>query len=548
MKQNSTFFFYYRFYLIIIAVGLLVFGMSFGNAFVWDDEEQVVNNSAFHSLTSIPSLFLGSTFNTGGSGGNLSGMYYKPMMSLVFTLLYTIFGARAGWFHLVQVSLHIINACLVFAIFNLLLLGKKERTSYAALFLALAFLIHPLQVESAVYISALQDVLFLLFGLWGLYRLIAFNLKKTTDYVWLGTLLLLSLLSKETGILFIPVVLLYAYLFKKPKDTLLSIINISFIVGVAYAVLRFGIARVYGAKEGLSPIMRVGLGTRLLTAPKVISYYLQNSIWPQNLAIAQHWVVRQATWQQFYLPLGISLTLVIGLIVWLLHLKKKHHDYFLLALFFSAWFSLGLGLHLHVIPLDMTVADRWFYFPILGLLGLLAVAWQSLATKKLEVLALGLAIFLVIILSARSIIRVLDWKNGLTLFSHDIAISQNAFDLENNLGVELFRAGQFEAAKPHFETSIKLAPYWWSNYNNLGAYYNRRGNLVQAEKLYKKAIANSDYYLAYINLAGILLRQEKFEEAQQFLEQEALPRFPHNPELLKFWQYAQMKQNQNQAE
>src|SRR3989304_819067 len=48
---------------------------------------------------------------------------------------------------------------------------------------------------------------------------------------------------------------------------------------------------------------------------------------------------------------------------------SPRHARFLL--FFLVWLWLGLGLHLHILALETTLTDRWFYFPQIGLLGII---------------------------------------------------------------------------------------------------------------------------------------------------------------------------------
>ena len=108
--------------LIILLVGFLVYVNILGNGFVWDDEEQVVNNPYIKSFTYLSKIFTGSTFQTGGAG--LSGWYFKPLMSLWFMVNYSLFGKNAWGFHLTQLLLHLINVALVFLIFQKLF-GSK---------------------------------------------------------------------------------------------------------------------------------------------------------------------------------------------------------------------------------------------------------------------------------------------------------------------------------------------------------------------------------------------------------------------------------------
>jgi len=180
----------------------------------------------------------------------------------------------------------------------------------------------------------------------------------------------------------------------------------------------------------------------------------------------------------------------------------------------------------------MTVAERWFYFPIIGIFGMIATIFTKMKVKK-ESGKLFLTFILgaiLILLTGRTIIRNQNWKNGLTLYTNDIQLNPEAFDLQNNYGVELFRSGKKDEAKIHFENSIALAPNWTTNYSNLGVIYERLGDEEEAEKLYKKTLENGDYYLAVENLASLYFRQKKYSEVITFCEEQIKYR-PYNLKL-----------------
>src|ERR1700722_16452791 len=142
----------------IVIVGLIVYCNSLFNGFIMDDTWQIVNNSIIHSLTNIPLFFSGSTFDM-GEAQMLAGNYYKPLMSLYFSILYTFFGATPFPYHLVQLILHILNSIFVFLLF------KKFFTRPLSLFLSLIFLVHPINQEAAIYAADIQDILYFLFGI-----------------------------------------------------------------------------------------------------------------------------------------------------------------------------------------------------------------------------------------------------------------------------------------------------------------------------------------------------------------------------------------------
>ena len=188
----------------------------------------------------------------------------------------------------------------------------------------------------------------------------------------------------------------------------------------------------------------------------------------------------------------------------------------------------------------MTIAERWLYGPMIGVLGLFGILIQNafgktekIITQKSFSLLLLIALTLLIpLLSIRTISRLMDWKNNFTLFSKDEKFVRDSFDLQNNLGVALFRNGNLKEAKKHFEKSIELSPSWWTAHNNLGVIYQRESNYKKASELYEISIKNGNYYLAYENLATIKYNTEKPKDILPFIES-SLTRLPYNETLNK---------------
>lgn len=520
--MNKLQFFFKYFIPVFFLIGFLTYGASLSNNFVWDDEEQILNNGLVHSITNLPHFFQGSTFNTGGTG-NLSGLYYKPLMSVFFASFYTIFGANSFFFHLFQLVFHIVNTCLVFVLFRKIFPQNKNESHILAFFLSLVFLLHPINVETVVYSSSLQDILYMFFGLVSL-----LNIKKTFTF---SLFLLMSLLSKETGIIFVLISVVYVCLYQKEK--LKSLIGAILITLIVYSILRFGIAHVFFNKHNLSPITRISLWERLPSIPKIIIFYLSTFLFPIYLSISQHWVVSSLTFTNFYLPLIFSLILFLTLTIYLYYLYRSKTHLSKSFLFFYCWFIFGLGLHLQIFPLDMTVADRWFYMAEVGLLGMVGIFILNLKLifSRFSLFLFFLAIIVLVFFSIRTISRSLDWRNGLTLYSKDEQITPNSFDLENNLGVELYRAGRFPQAKIRFKKSVEIAPFWWTNWNNLGSSYEQEKDIKAAKEAYLTAIKNGQYYLSYENVAKLLLfRENNPLEAKNFA-QNSLKILPQNSTL-----------------
>jgi len=485
---------------IIIFLGLLIYGFSLFNGFVWDDEVVFQNSiSPFDST------------------------YYRPVTSVIRSTIYNIFGPRPFFFHFFQLIFHIVTAVFIYYLF------KRFFKETLSLILALIFLVHPANVEAVSFASAMQEVLFTLTGLTGLYLFIS-SKNLSIAKIFLSTvILLIALLMKETAIVFFVLVFCYLFLFKKNKQNVL--INYSILIVIllmTYLLVRISGGNLYIHGQGLFPIMRVSFITRLMNIPLIIKYYLGMFFFPINLAIAQHWVIKLPSFIDFFLPLILEVLLFLTAVIYSLKKKDK------IFAFFFLWFLVGLLPHLQIIPLNMTVAERWLYFPMIGLLGMMGSAMGKLKIKneKLKIILFNLSIIIISILSIRTFIRTLDWKNGLALFGHDIK-KTSSFDLQNNFGTELFRVGRYDEAKKYFKISTELAPYWWVNWNNLGAIYEREKNYQKAAEYYQKSINNGQYYLAYENLAKILVLHGKDQKKTEEFLKEVLKLFPKNENLLR---------------
>ena len=270
----------------------------------------------------------------------------------------------------------------------------------------------------------------------------------------------------------------------------------------------------------------------------IIFYYLKKFFCPMNLAIAQHWVINSISFKNFFLPIIFEILLFITAIIYVIKKKNKMFTFFFL------WFLIGLLPHLQIIPLNMTVAERWLYFPMIGLLGMIGsiIEISNIKNQKSKFL-LSFLIVIIVLFSVRSFVRTLDWRNGLSLFGRDIR-QNSSFDLQNNMGVELFRIGRYSEAKKYFEISTQMAPYWWVNWNNLGAAYEREKNIQKAMEYYQKSVNNGQYYLAYENLAKTLVLYGKDQKKTEEFLQKALKLFPEDQNLLIINKYFQEKNSQ----
>lgn len=498
----------------IILIGLSVYFNVFFNGFVWDDKSYIINYPQVHSVDLINS-FKPNLFNTGSQ--------YRPIPVVYFSTLYSLFNTQPFFYHFLQILIHIVNSVILFLIL------KHFFSKAPSFLLSLVFLVHPINVESVAYIGASGNPLFFLFGSVALLT----SLKKKLDFrivPLVSFFLLLALLTKETAILFALIILTYTYIFKKKWLLMQFIATIGSIA--AYALIRFGIGGIFFEKLELTSVARLTFIQRLANIPAVVFYYLKTFLYPDKLSIGQDWIIKEITFESFYLSIIIEIILLFLLFYIVTFLYIKRRKGFKVFIFFLVWFLGGLILHSQIVALDWTVADRWFYFTLAGLAGVTGIILENFTPKKMKILTTIILALVIGLLSIRTIERNPNWKDAITLYEHDTKIYQT-WDLENNLGAEYKYIGNQEKALEHYLYSVDIFPFE-TNLLNVGIVYGNLGNTIKAMEYFYKAYNAKSYarghkrsLITYQNLVQTLLISKEPEKAEAILE-EAVADYPES--------------------
>jgi hypothetical protein len=507
-------------WLLLILLGLITFQGLFSSGFIGDDYDQVVHNELIRSLRYPLAFFSGSTFYSGG-GKEMGGTYYRPVMMTTFALIYHFWGTSAPHYHMLLVGICILNSVLAFFFFRTLF------TPLVSFVGAAVFLLHPLNSEVVQYISDYQDALFMLFGLIALNIEAHRNSTRTHWFVAEFFALLLSGLSKETGLLFLPVLLLFNLLVRRRHHPELATKKLSETIiaaGLAYVLLRGFVGSTNVVQSHHAPIELAPFALRLLNLPAIVFYYLKNFLFPWPLGLGQHWMYREMTLEGFFLPL-------LGIAVFATFAFVTIRRFGTLGVFFLTMWVVGVGLHVHIVPLDSTVADRWHYMPSLALIGLFLL-WIEDGFRRPHVrhYAAALVVVLIIGFGIRTYIRNENWTDEEKLLSRDLLFQPESFAIMSQLGYIYLDQRRYSEACPLLEKSVAIAPNWWVNTNNLGVCYYNVGKQEEAETYFRRSIQNGRYYLAYQNLATLLIRQKRYTEAREFIET-AIRTLPNNSVL-----------------
>ncbi|MEK7529898.1 MAG: hypothetical protein AAB570_03155, partial [Patescibacteria group bacterium] len=170
---------------LLCAITLAAFSPVFTLDFIrYDDALYVTDNPGVKQGLSVQGLRYAATAIVSGN--------YHPLTVLSHQLDVTLFGLQPMGHHAVNLSFHIVNACLL-----LHLLTTMTGAPRRSLAVAMLFAIHPLHVESVAWVSERKDVLstFFMFLAIGAYVSFVRN-RDRTAYIRTIAWYLLALLAK----------------------------------------------------------------------------------------------------------------------------------------------------------------------------------------------------------------------------------------------------------------------------------------------------------------------------------------------------------------
>jgi hypothetical protein len=196
-------------FLILFLAGFGLFAPSLSNNFIYgDDKETIADNALFFHQGLVP------TFVHVFKAPSL--VRDRPVTVLSLWLNAKALGISAFSFRTVNVFLHVVVAFTLYLCCLYLPLASGAACRPAAILTALLFLAHPFNIFPVnCLILQRSQILASLFGLWALLALFKYAQEDQKKWLFLILLfLLLSILSKPTGITFILILPVFAWFLK----------------------------------------------------------------------------------------------------------------------------------------------------------------------------------------------------------------------------------------------------------------------------------------------------------------------------------------------
>lgn len=503
---------------LLMALCWAAFGGALRCGFVhFDDDQYVFENPSIAGGLTVEGVRW--AFTTGYVAN------WHPVTWLSHMLDMEFFGMDPKAHHAVNLWIHALNAVLLFGV-----LRRFTGRYGLSWWVAALWCVHPLRVESVVWVAERKDVLAMLFGLLALgaygrqpAKTAGVNApgcrKPITGMA--AIFFALSLMSKPMWVT-LPFVLLLldawplgrwekggarALVFEKWPLFLLAAVSCV----VTYAVQQQG-----GA---MGPLDTYPIGTRLVNAVVAYAEYVRLLVWPSGLAVLYPYPGAGHSGGRILL----SATVVLGLSAVAVAQGRRR-----------PWLAVGwlwfLGTLVPMIGLvqvgRQSWADRYTYLPHIGLL--VALAWgvaeakdrwvgtprrgvrhdkktdasarrpylKSILATLTGVLVLGLTV-----LSRR---QTAVWQSNESLFLHAISVTETNLLAHGNLGIYYGMRGQFEAAEFHLREVLRHNARDGGAWYALGNVYQFQGRKEEALEHYLQAADDPKQWKAMNNAAWLL--------------------------------------------
>ena len=457
----------------ILLITVLVYGQVLSFDFAGLDDRLLVTHNEVVKGISIRTITQAFT--------SYDPELYIPLTMLTYQLEYMIAGTAPWIYHLTNLLLHLTATILVFLCVERFYKQQRSQESHwIAALVTVVFALHPLNTQTVAWVAARKDLLSSVFCLGSILTYLLFlereGSRRRKLYSTSIGLFALSLLSKVSTAPLPLALLLMDWIIQRDRKTALrekipyGILSILFIT----------IALI--GKIGKEPALSI-LETALLAA-KSSTFYLQNILLPQNLALSYEYQGSITVGDPTFL---VPLLILLGLMGAAYHLRRKKS----MITFGIVFYLLFLTPTLFTFVKNETIevaSDRYAYMAMLGIVIAGAhIVLPYLKTSKHLIIG-GLALILAGSAGAQAAL----WKDEETILTHTLALYPHTTVSLINLGTVYYHQGNVEEAIALYTQARQQAPSLIDSTLNLARIRYNQGDIEEALTLMEEAIDTID--------------------------------------------------------
>ena len=465
---------------------------------------------------------------------------WHPVTWLSHMLDCQLFGpSQAGRHHLTSLLLHVANTLLLFAVF-------REMTGglWRSAFVAAAFALHPLHVQSVAWIAERKDVLSTLFWILTMAAYVAYVRRGKGGWYLLTLLVFAVGLMAKPMLVTLPFVLLLLDYWPLERFEVKTAVESGqrrtgksegerfqwrILFGLAREKVPFfalsavsSVVTLLVQRSGGAIVTLEYIPLRLRIANALVCYvrYIGKMVWPRRLAVFYRDVPGSlSTWK-----VAAAALLLLVIAVCAIRMGRK-------CRYLPVGWLWYLGTLLPVIGLiqvgEQSMADRYTYVPLTGLFIIIAWGVNDLAAKwQYRKVVLGVSAGTILCgLSICTHLEVRYWRNSIALFERAVELSGNDKWVYGHLAKALAEAGRVDEAVVYLKEVVQAMPRRANLVNNLAwllathketEFYNPE----EAIRLAKRACQLTNYERPGLldTLAAAYAAAGRFDEAVETAE------------------------------
>jgi hypothetical protein len=418
---------------------------------VWDDASSVLIHQDVQDPARVAELFKKDQHAYGRGQGN----FYRPLVSLSFMIDYALAGGEAQsvspfLFHVANLFWHALAAVLL-----MVLLQQLGAAVPVAAAVATVYAVHPLHTEAVTYISGRADSMAAAFmfaalalALWKPYG----GPKWTVAVVASGVLFAAALLSKESALIYTPLLVLCAMASPDGKKGVVERIRVRLVpiglgvvVTVVYALLRSSVLS-FGSD---SAPRTISFAERMGEVFGAFAIYLKLVFVPTGLHM-ERVLDDQPLWQ---VVAGIVLLAAVlgGAVVAARAGRRRIAGG--LGWFVLTWLPIS-----GIFPLNAPMAEHWLYVPLAGLLWAFGEVVWLFARRGVPARVATVAVaVIVLVFIAMSVDRNRDWQDNESIYTATLKYNPDTIRVNYNLAVTYEDiVGNPAGAQRHFRRVVDL--------------------------------------------------------------------------------------------
>jgi hypothetical protein len=505
--------------LVLVVFTLVIYNQATHLPFVnFDDDRYVTEN---------PHVLAGLTWDTVKWAVTSTGeANWHPLTWMSHALDCQWFRLNPAGHHLTSILLHTMSAVMLF-----LLLWRATRRLGLSFFVAMVFALHPINVESVVWVAERKNVLSTMFflltlGAYGWYT----QKPDWKRYLAVAGLFVCALASKPMVVTLPFVLLLLDYWPLRrirgwgepgelsPQQTGPGKLVVEKLPLFALSAASAAITMYAQRAAGAIPASTYPLAVRLKNAVYCYALYAWKAIWPAKLApLYPHPGYSLPVWKVILAVLFLVAT--SALVV-----KFRSRGYLLVG---WLWFLGTLAPVTGIVQMgNQAMADRYAYIPLVGLF--VMIAWGTADFAERTKLAFPWKIVTAAcVLAALSLLtwrQIGYWRTSLDLWGHTLEVTSNNFVAEDEFGGALAQLGRTDEAYPHFVRAAQLEPADAVSQTNIGYYLYQHGRPAEAVPHYQlsirltpdarlQALTYADLGWAYCDLGDYAKSHASFERS-----------------------------------